>query len=149
MVREANELDLMRLMELGRAYAVEADHHDSLPYDDNFAVNSAINSLLHPDYCILVVESEGEIVGFLWGAVSPLPWSPHLIAFDQVLYIQPECRGMKLGIQLIKAYEEWAIGRGAKQVSISIASGITEEKTKQFYSNMGYHHVGTQYRKEV
>lgn len=149
MVREATELDLLKLMELGRDYALEANYHDSLPYDEEFAVNSAINSLLHPNYNIFVAVHEGEVVGFLWGSVSPMPWSPALIAIDNILYIKPEHRGRILGVRLIKAYEEWAIGMGAKQVSISIASGLNEDKTCKLYERLGYHSVGRQYRKEV
>jgi GNAT superfamily N-acetyltransferase len=149
MIRQANELDILALAKLAKDYAEEANHHDSLEFDMQYAMMSVATSFMHPDHCFLVAVQEGKLVGFLWGLVTPLPWSPALIAIDNVLYIKPELRGKAHGVRLIRKYEQWAEGRGAKQVSISIASGITEDATCNLYRKLGYHLVGSQFRKEI
>lgn len=149
MVRLANELDIIRLMQLGVEYSKEAKYHDSLPYDPEFAAVNAMQTLDSPDACLIIAEHDGDIIGFIWGAASCLPWSPIPIAMDIILYIKPEHRGGMYGVRLIKAYEEWSRGIGCKQVSLSVASGITEEKTCKLYSKLGYQKVGQQHRKEL
>lgn len=149
MIRQANELDILKLAQLAEAYSKEVNHHDNLEFDMEYAMMSVVTSFMHPEHCFFVAVVNGEIIGFLWGLVTPLPWSPALIAIDNVLYVKPESRGTAHGARLIRKYEQWAKSRGAKQISISIASGITDEATCNLYKILGYNLIGSQYRKEV
>ena len=150
MIRAAHELDVPRLAVLAELYTSEVHHHDSMTFDLEFAMSNIATAMMHEDSCILVcVDKSGEVIGFFWGFVTPLPWSRELIGIDNVLYVMPSVRGKAHGVRLIKAYEQWVKRRGAKQVSLSIASGITEEATGKLYQRMGYEKIGFQYRKEI
>jgi GNAT superfamily N-acetyltransferase len=150
MIRDGVLLDSLRCCgELGPLYAAEARYHDSLTYDVEFCMTTMALSLKDPDNIFLVAVREGIVIGFLWGQTSYLPWSKELIATDNVFYILPEFRGGLYGVKLIRRYEEIAKERGAKQIALSIASGITEGRTSELYTHLGYHKVGIQHRKEL
>lgn len=148
MIREANELDILALGHIADVYVKEDKEHLALAYNRQKMMTSFINAMLSPDHNIFVAEVEGKIVGFMWSLVTSLPWSHELLGLDNIFYVLPEYRG-KAGVGLIKAHESWCFSRGAKQVAISVASGIHPERTAVLFSRLGYHAVGFQYRKEI
>lgn len=149
MIREANELDIPRLAIMARAYSVEAKKHGSFPYDEQFAITNVAISMLSDKNCIKLSVVDGKVVGFIWGVLAELPWSRTPIVFDNILYVEPEHRGSAIGLKLIKSYEKWAKESGAKVVSLSIASGITEQRTLALFNKLGYELIGYQCRKEL
>lgn len=147
-VRQATEWDLPAVIQLSLAYAEEADHHDNFTFDPELAALHGITAVRDPNSCFLVSVYEGKVVGFLWAILTTLPWSRTPIALDNILYVSPDYRG-KQGMYLIRAYEKWAQECGAVEVNVSIASGITNERTESLYERLGYTKVGTSYRKEI
>ena len=149
MIRPMCELDIPKLASLGIDYAKEANNHDVFKYDIDTAMLNLAISIIDPDSCIFVAVKENEVIGFLWGLVSPLPWSTGKLAVDNILYVVPCCRGEIHGVRLIRAYEQWAKTKNASQVSISIASSITEDRTCNLYERLGYSYIGSQFRKDI
>lgn len=149
MIREAVEFDLFQIAKLGEEYADEVQTHQDFPYHMPTAIANFSLAIESPYFCTFVGVKGTEIVGFLWGYVTSLPWSLTPIAFDNILYVKPEHRGTSIGVKLILAYEKWARDRDIKIACLSIASGITEERTGKLYEKLGYVKVGIQYRKQL
>lgn len=147
--RQATLLDLLAFAQLGKDYSEEALKHENFPFDMEHTLNNAALTILNEDGCFLVSFDESKPVGFLWGHCHSLPWSKSRLAFDTILYVCPKYRGSSVGFRLMKEYEKWAKEKGATEVQISVASGIHEDKTINFYKDMGYHYVGSQFRKEI
>lgn len=148
MIRRAIELDIFRLGVLADKYAKEDESHLSLPYDREHMMMNFASALQDTSHNILVSVQGNEIVGFIWGTVTCLPWTPAKLGLDNIFYVLPEYRG-RHGVLLIRAYEEWCIQEGAGQISISVASGINVERTCKLFKRMGFKPTGYQYRKEV
>ena len=148
-VRQATVLDLLLMAPLAVRYAEEAEKHDNFPIDMQHLMENAATATLSNDSCILVCFKGKEPIGLLWGYCSSIPWSKTKLACDTILYVIPEMRKTsKAGYLLIKEWDKWAKAAGAKEVQISIASGIHEEETTLFYERLGYSLIGSQFRKE-
>lgn len=149
MIRRACVFDVPALVELGIAYSKEALYHELFPVDLDYSVQVAMQSVQDENCCVLVAVKDHKVVGFLYAAITLFPWSRVPLAVDQLLYIAPEARGSVLGAGLIRAYEAWAKDKGLLVVRMSLASGITEERTRKLYDRLGYKQVGFTYSKEV
>lgn len=151
MIRKATEWDALVCLEMGKNYIEEVQDFVGLPYEDELAVGNMLNALHDPrQLFILSLDSKGNAAGMLWAFCGPmLPWSSASVAVDQIVYVRPEKRGTKHGLLLIKAYEEWANDLGAKEVRLSIASGIHEEKSGRLYEKLGYNRLGSQFRRRI
>lgn len=148
-IREATALDLLLLAELGEDYESEVQNHTPYPIDIEKAMQSAFASIISPDSVIYLAFDGNKPVGFFWGSMANFVWSGQKIATDHLLYVSPNYRGGNHGYRLLKAYEKWATEKGAKAINISVASGITTERTGRFYEAMGYSPIAKQYRKEI
>lgn len=146
--RQATLLDMLLIAPLSVRYAEEADTKSN-PVQQDYALQSAAQTIMMEDGCLLLVFDDNKLVGFLWGFCCPLPWNPAKMAMDTILYVEPEYRGSRAAYKLVQGWEAWAKEKGATHVQLSVASGIHEEQTAEFYQRLGYSHVGTEYRKEV
>ena len=149
MLREANHLDCLVLAQMGWDYHAEVGNHTSVPYCEKTSLLRTLQAVDDPNQLLLVYDKEG-IKGFIWAIVGPmLPWSPEPVAMDFILYVVPGARGSMIGFRLISYYQDWAFSKGAREVRISVASGINEERTSAFYERMGFLPTGKQFNKEA
>lgn len=147
-IRQATLLDLLTFAPLGIRYAEEAEGHDNFPIDLEHTMQQAAVTIMSDSGCFLLAYDDNNPVGFIWGHSRSLPWSKAKLAFDSILYVVPEKRKSSVGYKLMKAWESWAKESGAVEVQISIASGIHEEESCNFFKKLGYSYIGQQYRKE-
>ncbi len=146
-IREAVHLDLLPLSELASAYVQEVADYGGVTYSHEAAVQGAMATISHPDGTILLATSEGRILGFIWAFCGQhLPWSQDLIASDVIHYVLPEHRGKLVGYRLLKAYRDWAVAKGAKVVNLSVASGITTDRTVKLFERLGFQPIANQSR---
>lgn len=143
--------DALDCMKMAQAYVDEAGEYSGVPYDREWAVAHMIASIESPNYLFIVTtNAEGESVGFLWAVCAPiLPWSPALVAMDQIVYVRPEYRGSRHGLKLIARYQEWAEEQGAIETRLSIASGVHEDQTGRLYQKLGFEYLGSHYRRRT
>lgn len=149
-VREATVWDVMPAMKLGERYVVEAGAYIDIPYDPELAAGRMLEAISDDNQLFLVLVKEGGVVGLLWAAYGPfLIWSSECITTDIVVYVMPEHRGTRGSLQLLASYREWSEAKGAKEVRLSVASGIHEDKTGRLYNKLGFEHLGSQYRRKL
>lgn len=149
MIRQATLLDLLLLAPLGELYAQEAKGHNNFKFDLDTCLHNACITILEEEGCFLIAfDANNKPVGFLWGHARALPWSKEKLAFDTILYVIPEKRKTSTGYRLMLEWEKWAKEKNAVEVQISIASGIHESKSTDFFKKLGYSYIGKQYRKE-
>lgn len=100
-------------------------------------------------HAVLVAESpEGKVIGWLHVSVEPL-LEVELRAEVNGLVVADEERSRGAGALLLRSAEEWARGRGCK--NMSVRSNVVRERAHQFYLRNGYEHYKTQksFRKAV
>lgn len=149
MIREACLLDLPRIGQLGKEYIDEVGFDTRFPLDLDYANLLFAMYINRRDSLVLVAVHKKRVVGFFMGAVATFPWSQAPIGMDNLLYIQPEYRGLAHGVRLIKRYEAWAREVGCKEAQLSTASGIEVERTCDLFERLGYTQTGIQFMKEL
>lgn len=88
-----------------------------------------------------------QITGAIGAVVSPNPNSGKLMGVELFWFVIPQFRGH--GIRLLKAYEAWAISKGATLLSMIHLTNLQPDRLKKLYENLGYHEIETNYLKEV
>ena len=147
-IRPATVLDVLLMHELGQRYSDEALHHEHFPVEHEHCSRAAVDTIISDDGDILLAFNGNELIGYMWCYIGSLPWSTKPLAFDALLYVEPQHRH-GVGVRLIKAYVEWAEQKGAIAANISIASGINNDRTVKLYEKLGFEFVGQQHRKAI
>jgi len=80
----------------------------------------------------LVAEEAGIIMGFLLGGLTYEWFSDDLFAFDYSVYVVPHKRNGRVAIKFFKAFEQWALQKGAVAIQLSISTNINVEKIAAF-----------------
>jgi GNAT superfamily N-acetyltransferase len=111
-------------------------------------------NIAHDQGLLIVAEKqgqkEGQLVGFAAGAKAPLMGnSDFSVGSELAWWIQPEHRGGKLGIQLLKALEQAAKAAGCDFWSMLYMESSMPDTIKQMYQKMGYKLQETSYLKPL
>lgn len=148
MIRPACFLDIPAILNLGYRYVeeeVKKVGYHSAEWDAEASAHRLAQSLTDGDFLWVAVH-DGVVVGFLWAAIHAMaPWNNVPVASDFLFYLTPECRGSYVSIRLVKEYREWAGKRLCKEVRLSLASGINEERVGHAYKHLGFEPFGTVY----
>lgn len=148
-VQEPTLSDAEQGIILGRVMHAESVYK-KLPYDD-VKIRKLVAGALASDDCFVRVAYDGtqkKIIGFMLGYVSEYFFCTDKIAQDMALFVEPNARGQSAGLQLIKAFEEWAKTKKVKEVCFGITTGVDIPRTAQLYLIMGYQIVGLVHKKE-
>ena len=150
--------DFPRLLELADMMQQETPEYRDDPIDHTklLALGEAIVKQVEvppPSFayrvCGFVAENSTGIVGFFMGYMTNAYFGPKILSSDLGLYVTPEHRGGSAAVKLVRAYEEWAIARGAKAMMLGITTGLEEEKTFGLYQRLGFKKVGILCKKKT
>jgi len=145
MIRPANDEDLPALTALGRRMHDESPRWSRLSFDAARAHATLAMLLDNEDGLLLVAEHEGAIAGGIAAMCAPHWSSRDRVAFDLGLFLAPEARGGMDAVRLVRAYREWARGRGAVHITLGISTGVHAEQTGHLYERMGFTCCGQNY----
>lgn len=99
-------------------------------------------------FCSLARDDDGYFGGII-GMVAEEFFGHDLVASDLGLFILPEKRGTSAAPRLVRAFEEWAIARGARQIYLGQTTGVEIDRTRRLYEGLGYKVVGFNSRKRI
>jgi GNAT superfamily N-acetyltransferase len=142
-IRFATSADIPELVQLGLKVHAETTQA-SLPFSPD-RLTGQLNACLTPvnqKYCILAAESDGAIVGVIWGYIAQHYFSEAWVATEYMFYVLPEFRGTPLAVRLLHAFRKWAENRGAAEVMICMTTGVDVEKFDRFLRKMKFDYVG-------
>lgn len=146
-VREATLLDVPWLLELAQRYSEEVGDYGGIRYDADKGAQAAMWAINDPSGAILLVHDGRAFCGLLWAYCGPcFPWSSDIAAQDFILYVAPEYRGSFAAPLMIRRYKQWAVEKGARVVSLSIASGIETDRAMRLFRRLGFDPVAQQAR---
>jgi GNAT superfamily N-acetyltransferase len=148
-VRPGRFEDLDELVEMGSRMHKEGAY-SFLPYDHE-KVRQLIASYINDSetQCGLIAEENTRIVGMFAGYLIDYFFCNETIACDMVLYVDQPYRGSSAAVRLVRAFREWAIDRGAREICLSISTNIAQEKTGRFYEKLGLVHSGDVYKERL
>lgn len=140
MIRAAKHSDVPRLIELGTML-----HSGSTYASMSFCPEKSaafLHELINGQGVIFVADVGGVVVGGMAGAVTDQWFSNDLIAYDYSLFVEPSKRNGTVAIRLIRAFQEWAKLKGAKQIYMGIGTGVSVEGTARLYESQGLRNIG-------
>lgn len=98
---------------------------------------------------IFVYESGDKIKGILGGVCVRCTMTADLEAIEAFWYVYPELRGKPGSIKLLKAFEDWARGRGAARIKMMHLSHLNPISMREIYLRMGYSALEVAYSKNL
>lgn len=142
--------DVRALVDLG------AQMHNESTYAPYSFSESKIEALLHAGIhefggvFLRIVRHNDEIIGGMLGLVSNFWFSDEdTIANDLALFVRPDKRGVIASKLLIGEFRQWAREQGAKELALSITTGVHPERTARLFEHCGVPQIGTVHRVEV
>ena len=100
-------------------------------------------------YYGLVAEDGDRLAGMLGGFLTQYFFCDETLACDDLVFVEPEYRGGTTAARLIKAFREWAAGRGAREVTLGVSTNVNVDATGRFYEGLGFTRVGAVYKLRV
>jgi GNAT superfamily N-acetyltransferase len=144
-VREATEDDLIPLMIMAKAFHKESPYKDMLPWDNKKVEQTIRSGIANENTCVFVLEDGGELVGMLGAVYTEAFFSAAKVAAELSWWVDPEYRGRKESVGLVKAYENWAKSKGVKAVNMMDLTLLNE--LGPLYEKLGYTKYETTYVK--
>ena len=136
-------------MEMSIALKNESPVFREMPYIPEVHFGWLKNMMEHKRTCFLVDETEGELRGFFLGGLSTYYFNNDVFAEDYTIYVAPDYRGTRIGLRLIKAFEEWARNQGAKHCYLGTNTGIQSGRFVKLLQVLGYGGPGMMLSKEL
>jgi len=149
-VRRAEPNDLHDCIYIGKKFATEAGY-SSLKVNVEKAEATFWNSIERDDVLLLIVESEGQVVGLFLAMLAPAFFTDQLLGVELMWYVLPEYRG-KLGdtpIRVLDEYEKWAKAGGATMINMVNIDLLNGEKVAKIYKSKGYRLAENTFVKEI
>ena len=144
-IREATEDDIFDILILAKEFSKEAPSTHT--WNKNKTEAFLNSTLLNDNMVLFVLEVDKEIVGSLLGFVIEVYMSHKVQATELAWFIAKEYRGKPSSIKLVKAFEKWAIDKGANQIGMGDIEGISN--LEHLYNRMGYTKAESVYIKEI
>lgn len=146
-IRKATLLDLMPLAKMSETYISEVTTMCNNPISIPTLMRNLAASIVVDDAYVKVMELDGKMIGGMWGVLTTLPWSDTPIAQDVIIFVHKSHRG--LGNKFIEDWVTWSTSKGAKEVLLSTASGITTDRFIKLMGLKGFKPQGYSFVKEI
>lgn len=117
-LRVCSEQDTPRILELCRHFQEESNY--PFPFDQEY-VQGFVSDLLSQSNALILglSDHQGELQGVLGAIVVNHPFFNIPFASELIFWIEPEYRGNKKSVEMIQAYEYWAVNKmGCKIVTL-------------------------------
>ena len=96
---------------------------------------------------IFLLSDEDGIQGALGGVAYPDINSGALVATEFFWFVSPPASGQ--GLELYRAFEQWARGRGCSEIRMVRLSDSMPERLRVVYQRLGFEEAETVYVKEL
>ena len=148
-VRLMEPKDLPAVIELGSQMHRESVY-SKFDFDENKLGRLLYNHIINPKTLFAYVgTSKGALNGVFLGSIGEHYFGTDLIASDTLWYVSPQSRGSRVGLQLLRAFENWAKERDAAEIYVGVSSGLSADKTGTMLQKLGYDVVGGNYKLHV
>lgn len=144
MIRQATVDDIPRVVEMGRRLNQESSYQHVEYSPERVAETCKV--MISAGFFV-VAEKEGHVVGAMMGDVYTPWYSTDKLGLDYTFYVEPEHRNGLMAVKMVKMFEEWCIGMGAKQIRPGVGTG--NPSAVRLYNALGYKQVGAWFLKDI
>ncbi len=143
MLREARHDDILRMVELGRQFFAEAGLTDFMEYDEESAAGTFFGLIDNPDGAVFVMEVDGQVVGGVGAILAPHYFNlQHKSGQELFWYVDPQHRGGRESLQMLKTVQSWAKDRGAETLVLARMK-TSPSAVGVLYERMGFGQMET------
>ena len=143
MIRQATQDDTPALVALGRDMHAESNYA-SIDYCPEH-VARFLAWLRDSEHGLVAVAVEGDtVIGYLLGLAVPA-WfgnGKDLIAEELGLYVRPSARRAGVALELARAYKDWGLALGARQLRAGSSAGEAGHAAGRLYEGLGFDYTG-------
>jgi N-acetylglutamate synthase-like GNAT family acetyltransferase len=141
-VRRAVPNDLPSIMKMLGEYL--AGCATSYPSPELPAAAQTLLSAFHETspMLVLVAERDGELVGMACATSGRYLWAFAIQVEMKLILVRPDSRGGRAVLRLLEAIEQWAVSKGAVEISFAAATGKDDERTARMMEKRGYRRSG-------
>jgi len=150
MLKIATWDDYQNIIAMISRFASDSPYHDV--YVDTGKLTNTVRGILEGDRAksiILLYIVDDRIVGMLAATTSELVINYDKIAHELMWWVEPEYRGGRAGIELLKAFEFWAKKIGCTKIQMSLVETEDAPKVQRIYTKFGYTPVERAFLKDI
>jgi GNAT superfamily N-acetyltransferase len=126
--------DAFEIVRMMQAVRIESPTYAYTENDPEFVENNLMD-LITAGLIVGVIEPDK---GVMIGGIGNSWYSRRREAHEQLLYVSPPHRGGLLAVRLIKAFEVVCREAGAEVIHAGASTGLSEDRTVNLYSRLGY-----------
>ena len=146
-IRDATNDDLEILLDLGSKMLAESI--EPYPEIDREQARKYLEvAVSMPDFFLMAIAEEEIPIGMMTAVAGPYCFSPTLRSASDLLFVLPEYRGGRAAVKLVQKYKDWADGIGTASDTMSVATGVSPERTGRFFKLMGFRPMEMMYRRD-
>ena len=135
MIRQATAEDVPRVAEMAMRFIAAAGKPEGRPAE----VEAVVRGMVGGGGCF--VSERGMILGI----VAPLYYRPDYLEAHEVAWWCEDGAGLRL----LRAFEQWARDRGAREIVMSTLPDYTARGAHAVLTRRGYRHAEAGYRKAI
>ena len=140
---------LRDILKLGIAMQQEGAY-SVVPFDIEKAAQSIVHMVIKNPNGFGLLAYDGDVpVGMIAGSIAPYFFGRGSLASDFVWYVEPEYRGSRTAIRLLKEFKSWATAMGASELYMGVTTDVSAARTGKLLTRLGFEHVGGNYKVEL
>ena len=144
MIRKAYKSDIPVMLELAMELFIDSTYKHVTP--SIARIKTTFETMIDAGFAMVAV-IDGKIVGGMIGDVYTPWYTLDKLGIDYSIFVLPKHRNGLIAFKLIKAFENWCISNGAKQIRIGIGTG--DKNVSRLYEKLGFDIVGTAHCKNI
>ncbi len=144
-VREATEDDVFDVVLLTREAYETVPEKDYVKFSSKKVIQLVSHAVPHDSFIVLVLENDGEIVGYFFGVIMECYFALESQATCLSWFIRPPHRSVRNAFSLLKQYEKWAIDQ--KVVSVNMID--IKENSSKVFEKLGYEKTEITFTKRI
>lgn len=143
MIRPATNADIGALLVLAEAMHAESTYA-RFPFAPDKLARLFLSLIAgrEDEGCLIVLEEEGAVIGMAAGYCDATWFADARVAGEYGIYVRPESRGGRSGVQLLSAYVEWCKSANADLIQAGITTGVALERSVRVYESIGFARTG-------
>lgn len=146
-IRDAGPDDLDTLIALGSKMWAESTE-PAPPIEREWVRERLDMAVSHPETFLVVLAEDDGPVGMITAVAGPHGHSSRSRTASEFLFVLPQYRGSVAARRVIRRFSDWSDGLGAENATLSIASGVSPERTGRFFELLGFRPMGMTYQKD-
>jgi len=112
-LRLATQEDVLNIVIIAKEAYLEATDTEAYSFDPQKILSLAQNSIEKDDFLVLILEKDGEVVGYFFGMVTECFFAVERQSVNLSWFISKSHRSLKNALSILKVYEDWSKKSGA------------------------------------